>query len=71
MMAAQRGWSIEGTEHKLMEVSAKTQERARLHDEGYALITCAQRRRSRRALQAEGQEIMDGRAATAPKTKRP
>lgn len=39
MMAAQRGWSIEETANKLMEVSAKAQERARLHDEGYALIT--------------------------------
>jgi hypothetical protein len=34
MMAAQRGWSIEETAHKLLEVSAKAQERARLHDEG-------------------------------------
>lgn len=39
MMAAQRGWNIEETANKLMEVSAKAQERARLHDEGYALIT--------------------------------
>jgi hypothetical protein len=39
MMAAQRGWSIEETADKLLEVSAKAQERARLHDEGYALIT--------------------------------
>ena len=39
MMAAQRGWSIEETAGKLMEVSAKAQERARLQDEGYALIT--------------------------------
>jgi hypothetical protein len=39
MMAAQRGWGIEETANKLMEVSAKAQERARLHDEGYALIT--------------------------------
>ncbi len=39
MMAAQRGWSIEETASKLLEVSAKAQERARLHDEGYALIT--------------------------------
>ncbi len=39
MMAAQRGWSIEETANKLMEVSARAQERARLHDEGYALIT--------------------------------
>jgi hypothetical protein len=38
MMAAQRGWSIEEAASKLMEVSAKAQERARLHDEGYALI---------------------------------
>jgi hypothetical protein len=39
MMAAQRGWGIEETANKLMEVSAKAQERARLHDEGYALIS--------------------------------
>jgi hypothetical protein len=31
--------SSEPTVDKLMEVSAKAQERARLHDEGYALIT--------------------------------
>jgi hypothetical protein len=39
MMAAQRGWSIEEIANKLLEVSAKAQERARLRDEGYALIT--------------------------------
>jgi hypothetical protein len=39
MMAAQRGWSIEETANKLLEVSARAQERARLRDEGYALIT--------------------------------
>jgi hypothetical protein len=39
MMAAQRGWSIEEVANKLLEVSARTQERARLHDKGYALIT--------------------------------
>ena len=39
MMAVQRGWGIEETANKLMEVSGKAQERARLHDEGYALIT--------------------------------
>jgi hypothetical protein len=39
MMAAQRGWSIEETASKLLEVSARAQEHARLHDEGYALIT--------------------------------
>ena len=38
-LAVQRGWSIEETTNKLLEVSAKAQERARLHDEGYALIT--------------------------------
>jgi hypothetical protein len=36
MMAAQRGWSIEDTTNKLLEVSPKAHE---LHDEGYALIT--------------------------------
>ena len=39
MMAAQRGHSIEDIAGKLLEVSAKAQERARLHDEGYALVT--------------------------------
>ena len=39
MMAAQRGWSIEETAKNLLEVSAKAQERARLRDEGYALIS--------------------------------
>jgi hypothetical protein len=39
MMAIQRGWSIEETANKLLEVSPKAQERARLRDEGYALIT--------------------------------
>jgi hypothetical protein len=39
MMAAQRGWSIEETAGKLLEVSAKAQERARLHGKGCALIT--------------------------------
>ena len=39
MMAAQCGWSIEETASKLLEVSAKAQERSRLRDEGYALIT--------------------------------
>jgi hypothetical protein len=38
MMAARRGWSIEETANTPMEVSAKAQERARLRDEGYALI---------------------------------
>jgi hypothetical protein len=38
-MAAQRGHSIEETADKLLEISARTQERVRLHDEGYALIT--------------------------------
>jgi hypothetical protein len=39
MMAAQRGWSIEETAGKLLEVSARAKERMRLSDEGYALIT--------------------------------
>jgi hypothetical protein len=38
-MAARRGHGIEETANKLLEVSSKAQERARLHDEGYALIT--------------------------------
>jgi hypothetical protein len=39
MMAAQRGWSIEETASKLLEVIARAQDRARHHDECYALIT--------------------------------
>jgi hypothetical protein len=39
LMAAQRGQSFEETADKLFEVSARAQERARLHDKGYALIT--------------------------------
>lgn len=39
MMAIRRGWGIEDTASKLLEVSAKAQERVRLRDEGYALIT--------------------------------
>ncbi|MGB8062275.1 MAG: hypothetical protein WCF26_10295 [Candidatus Sulfotelmatobacter sp.] len=38
-MAAQSGHSIEDIAAKLLEVSDKAQERARLHDEGYALVT--------------------------------
>jgi len=38
-MAAQRGWSVEQTEQKLLEVSEKARERARGGDEGYAHIT--------------------------------
>ena len=39
MMAAQRGWSAEAIANKLLEVSEKAQEKARFHDEGYALVT--------------------------------
>jgi hypothetical protein len=40
MMAAQRGsWSTQDIADKLLEVSARAQEPARLHDGGYALIT--------------------------------
>ena len=39
MMAAQRCWNIDETANRPLEVSATAQERARLHDEGYALIT--------------------------------
>jgi hypothetical protein len=39
MLAARRGWSIEESANKLLEVSARAQERVRLGDEGYALIT--------------------------------
>jgi hypothetical protein len=39
MMAARRGHSIEDIANKLLEVSAKAQENAWRHDEGYALET--------------------------------
>ena len=39
MTAIDWGWSIEETAAKLLEVSEKARERARLKDEGYALIT--------------------------------
>ena len=39
LLAVRRGWSIEETANKLLEVSEKAQERVRLRDEGYALIT--------------------------------
>jgi hypothetical protein len=39
LMASQRGHGIDEISNKLLEVSARAQERARLHDEGYALIT--------------------------------
>ncbi|HEY6349028.1 MAG TPA: DNA-primase RepB domain-containing protein [Candidatus Angelobacter sp.] len=39
MLAAQRGWTIEEIASKLLEVSEKAQERVRLRDEGYALVT--------------------------------
>jgi methyl-accepting chemotaxis protein len=38
-MATRRGHSIEETGNRLFEVSAKVQENARRHEEGYALIT--------------------------------
>jgi len=37
--AVERGWSIEETAAKLLEVSEKAQENARRGDEGYALLT--------------------------------
>jgi len=37
--AIRRGWSIEETANKLLEVSEKAQERLRCRDEGYALVT--------------------------------
>ena len=39
LQAAQRGGSIEETAYKLLEVSARAQECARLNDEGSSLIT--------------------------------
>jgi hypothetical protein len=36
---AQRGWSVEESARKLLEASEKARERARCHDEGYALVT--------------------------------
>ena len=39
MVSAERGWSAEEIATRLVEVSAKAQERIRLKDEGYALLT--------------------------------
>jgi hypothetical protein len=39
LMAAQRWHSIEETADNLLEASARAQERARLQDEGYTVIT--------------------------------
>ncbi len=39
VMAARRGHGVEEIAAKLLELSGKAQERARLHDEGYTLIT--------------------------------
>jgi hypothetical protein len=39
LLAAQRGHGIQAIANKLLEVSPRAQERARLHDEGYALVT--------------------------------
>ena len=37
--AVERGWSVEETAARLAEVSGKAQERIRLKDEGYTLVT--------------------------------
>jgi hypothetical protein len=71
MMAAQRGWSIKETASKLLEVSAKAQERARLHDEGYALITAqnaaaAAERGKQRARDKEKGCRLQAASLTAP-----
>jgi hypothetical protein len=55
MMASQRGWSIEETAHKQVEVSARAQERMRLRDEGYALVTAQNAAAGRRTRTAAGQ----------------
>jgi DNA primase RepB-like protein len=39
MVAAQRGHGTQAIANKLLEISPRAQERARLYDEGYALIT--------------------------------
>jgi len=57
MMAAQRGWSNEETANKLLEVSAKAQERARLRDERLRTHHDAERCSSRSARQTAGQGI--------------
>ena len=57
-MAAQRGWSIEETAQKLLEVSEKAQERARLQgDEGYALVTAQNAAAAAAKRQAAGAGI--------------
>jgi hypothetical protein len=52
LMASQRGHSIEDIADKLLEVSSKAQERARLHDEGYALYRAECHRGGRTGTQA-------------------
>jgi hypothetical protein len=39
MMAAQCGHGTQDIADKLLEISPRAQERARLHDAGYALVT--------------------------------
>ena len=55
-VAAQRGWSMEATEQRLLEVSEKARERARCGDEGYAHVTCSEcsRRGGRRTQAGQG-----------------
>jgi prevent-host-death family protein len=54
-MAAQRGWSVEETEQKLLEVSEKARERARCGDESYARITTLNAGRGGRGRPQAGQ----------------
>jgi hypothetical protein len=68
-MATQRGHSTEETAGKLIEVSAKAQERARLHDEGYAFITAqnatAAAERGRKRGRDENKALQRSNAAHA------
>jgi hypothetical protein len=58
--AVERGWSIEETAARLAEVSEKAQERIRLRDEGYPLLT------ARNAAAAVGRERGRARPVKSP-----
>jgi len=67
MMAAQRGsWSTQDIADKLLEVSARAQEPARLHDGGYALITAQNAQQQSGAASGAG-----GRRKKRGKQRRP
>src|ERR1700689_3317536 len=65
-MAAQRGWNIKETVEKLLEVSAKSQERARLHDKGYARVTAENAAVAAETGQMRGSGLRPEASLTAP-----